>query len=76
MKKRYVQYTLTGEHSEADVHRELGNIAGNILRIHIEEGKTRVYVEEIGTRAKGEKAPKGGVEVKLDDILNIASRRR
>ena len=76
MKKRYMQYTLTGEHSEEGIHRELGNINGNILRIHIEGGKTHVYVEEIGTRPKGEKAPEGGKEVKLDDVLNIAPRRR
>jgi len=76
MKKRYMQYTLTGEHSEASIHRELGNTNGNILRIHIAGGKTRVYVEEIGTRPKGEKAPKGGIEVKLDDVLNIATRPR
>ena len=76
MKKRCMQYTLTGEHSEESIHRELGNINGNILRIHIEGGKTRVYVEEIGARPKGEKAPKGGVEVKLDDVLNIAPQRR
>ena len=76
MKKRYMEYTLTGEYSEAGIHRELGNINGNILRIHIEGGKTSVYVEEIGMRRKGEKASKGGVEVKLDDVLNIAPRRR
>jgi len=66
-----MQYTLAGEHSEDSVHRELGNVFGNILRMDIEEGKTRVYVEEIETRPKGEKGPKGGVEVKLADVLKI-----
>ena len=77
MATKYWQVTLQGQKSADEVTAAVGRGGANIVRIHVEGGRTQVYlagdasldrrVADLG------KSPGGAHEVQLTDVMRLSS---